>query len=200
MSEPRDFDFIPLKRAARYLVGKPRAALRLRRHEQLDKITVFVDSDFAGDPVSRESTTGSVAKGGNHTFKAGSTLQSLTALSVGEAEFYAVVKESQAGLSLRSIHANLGIQMKVEIRSDTSTANSLTDHLGAGPRTKHIIQDTSGHRNEINMEISLSKGYLQRKLCRCWNEASLCISTTTTLQICMIGILLTVEPTLHCLK
>ena len=26
MSEPREFDFIPLKRAARYMVGKPRAA------------------------------------------------------------------------------------------------------------------------------------------------------------------------------
>ena len=31
MSEPREFDFISLKRAARYLVGKPKAALRLRR-------------------------------------------------------------------------------------------------------------------------------------------------------------------------
>ena len=27
-SEPREFDLIPLKRAARYLVGKPKAALR----------------------------------------------------------------------------------------------------------------------------------------------------------------------------
>ena len=27
MSEPREFDFVPLKRAARYLVGKPTAAL-----------------------------------------------------------------------------------------------------------------------------------------------------------------------------
>ena len=28
--------------------------------------------------------------------------------------------------------------MKIEIPSDSSTANSLTDGLGAGPRTKHI--------------------------------------------------------------
>ena len=95
MSEPREFDFVPLKRAARYLVGRPRAALRFRRQEHVDKITVFVDSDFAGDPVSRKSTTGLVAQVGSHTSQAGSTLQSLTALSVGEAEFYAVVKGSQ---------------------------------------------------------------------------------------------------------
>ena len=54
MSEPREFAFVPLKRAARYLVGKPKAALRYRRQNHVDKITVFVDSDFAGDPVEEE--------------------------------------------------------------------------------------------------------------------------------------------------
>ena len=57
-SEPREFDFVPLQRAARYLVGKPKAALRYRRQKHVDKITVFVDSDFTGDPVSRKSTDG----------------------------------------------------------------------------------------------------------------------------------------------
>ena len=90
MSEP--FDFAPLKRAPRYLLEKPKAALRLRRQKHADKITVFVDSDFAGEPVLSESTTGLVARIGNHTVKSGTTLQSLTALSVGEAEFHAVVE------------------------------------------------------------------------------------------------------------
>ena len=104
MSEPRKFDFVPLKRAARYLVGKPKAALRYRRQKHVDKITVFVDSDFTGEPVSRKSTTGWVGQIGSHTAKSGSTLQSLTAFSVGEAEFYAVVTGCQVGLSLRSMH------------------------------------------------------------------------------------------------
>ena len=50
MSVPREFDFVPLKRAARYLVGKTKAALRFRRQEHADKITVFVDSDFCWRP------------------------------------------------------------------------------------------------------------------------------------------------------
>ena len=70
--------------------------------------------------------------------KSGSTLQSLTALTVGEAEFYAVVKGGQVGLSLRSMYQDLGIPLKIEIQRDSSTANSWTDRLGAGPRTKHI--------------------------------------------------------------
>ena len=135
MSELREFDFV-LKRAARYLVEKPKAALRFRRQEHADKITVIEDSDFAGDPVSRKSTTGLVAQNGNHTLNSGSTLQSLTALSVGEAECYAVVKGGQVGLALRSICQVMGIPMKVEIQSDSSTANSLTDRLDAGQRTK----------------------------------------------------------------
>ena len=66
------------------------------------------------------------------------TLQSLTALGVGETELYAVVKGSQVGLSLRSMYQDLGIPMRIEIQSDSSTANSLTDLLGARQRTKHI--------------------------------------------------------------
>ena len=46
--------------------------------------------------------------------------------------------ESQVGLSLRSMCQDLGIPMKIEIQSDSSTANSLTDRLGARQRAKHI--------------------------------------------------------------
>ena len=77
MSEPREFDFVPLKRAARYLVGKPEGSLRFRRHEHVDKITVFVDSVFAGDPVSRKSTTGLVAHIGNEIWINASELDSI---------------------------------------------------------------------------------------------------------------------------
>ena len=49
-----------------------------------------------------------------------------------------MVKGGQVGLSLRSMYQDLGIPMKVEIQSDSSTANSLPGRLGAGQRTKHI--------------------------------------------------------------
>ena len=163
MSEPREFDFIPLKRAARYLVGKPKAALRFRRQKHVDKITVFVDSDFVGDPVSRKSTTGLVAQIGNHAVKSGSTLQSLTALSVGEAEFYAVAKGGQVGPFLRSMYQDLGIPMKIEIQSDSSTANSLTDRWEQDSERSTLTRGTSGHRNESKMETSVSRRCLQRR-------------------------------------
>ena len=60
MSKPQEFDIVPLRRAAGYLVEKPKAVIPFRRQEHIDQITVLVDSDFAGDPVSRNSTTGLV--------------------------------------------------------------------------------------------------------------------------------------------
>ena len=49
-----------------------------------------------------------------------------------------MVRGGQVGLSLRCTYQDLGILMKVEIQSDSSTSNSLTDRLGAGQLTKHI--------------------------------------------------------------
>ena len=158
-----------------------------------------MDSDFAGDPVSRKSTTGLVDQIGNHLVKSGSTLQSLTALGVGEAEFYAVVKRGQVGLSLRSLFQDPGLPMKVEVQSDSSASNSLTDRLGAGQRTKHIATryflDT---RTSSRRRSQYQEGACSKELRSGWNEASLCFSTAATLQVCRIGILLTMDPTLHC--
>ena len=157
-----------------------------------------MDSDFAGDAVSRKSTTGLVAQMGNHTVKSGSTLQSLTALSVGEAQLCVVVKGGQVGLSLRSMYQDLGLPMKIEIQSDSSTATSLTDRLGAGQRTKHIDSRYFCIQERVqDGDLSIKKSAYGEKPRRCWNEASLCFSTTTTLQVCRIGILLTMDPTLH---
>ena len=198
MSEPREFDFVPLKRAARYLVGMPKAALRFRRQKHVDKITVFVDSDFAGGPVSRKCTTGLVAQMGNHTVKSGSTLQSLTALSVGEAEFYMVVKGGQVGLSLRSTYQDLGIPMKIEIQSGSSTANSSTDRLEAGQRTKHIATRYFWIQEGVRDGHLSAKKVLTAKNCAdIGTKPVSAFSTTTTLQVCRIGILLTRDPTLH---
>ena len=74
-----------------------------------------------------------MAQIGNHTMKSGP----LTALSVGEAGFCAVVKGGQIGLSLRPTHMDLGITVKFEIQGDSSTVNSF-DGSG-GSRTSNDI-------------------------------------------------------------
>ena len=130
--------------------------------------------------------------------KSGYTLQSLTAWSVGDAEFYAVVKGGQVGRCLRSKYMDLGIPMKVQIHSDSSTANSLTDRLGAGPRTKHIDTRSFWVQERVQDDDLSIKKVLTAKMCADVGMkpvSAFCVATT--LQVCRIDILLTVDPTLH---
>ena len=111
-------------------------------------------TDIAGEPISRKSTTGLVAKIGNHTVKS------------------------------RSMYR---IQLKIEIQSDSSTAIDWEQDSDRSTLTR----GTFGYKNEFMMETSVSRKFLRRKTAKMWNEASLCFSTTRTLQVCRIGILLT---------
>ena len=75
-------DSEPLRRVAREVVGKPRARLGIRRQEFSKTIRESVDNDCVGDPNSRTSTPGLVARVGEHTSESGSTRQRITVLSV----------------------------------------------------------------------------------------------------------------------
>ena len=66
-------------------------------------------------------------------------------LMIDEATRYTVVHmrlsyltQDRLDLAETAMYQDLGIPMKIEIQSDSSTANSLTDRLGGGQRTKHI--------------------------------------------------------------
>ena len=133
------------------------------------------------------------------TVKSGSTLQSLTASSVGEAEFYAVVKGGRVGLSLTSMYQDLGIPMKIEIQSGSSTANSLTDRLGAGQRTKHIDTRYFWIQERVQDWDFGIKKVLTAKSCADVGMKPVSASVLQQkLQVCRIGILLlTMDPTLH---
>eukprot|EP00971_Amphidinium_carterae_P044174 869156-Amphidinium_carterae.1 len=61
------------------------------------KVTVTVDTDFAGDQVTRESTTGVATFLGSHCVRTQSNLQSTVSLSSGEAEHYGIVKATAMG-------------------------------------------------------------------------------------------------------
>ena len=58
MSCPKEGDDLLIKRIIRYLKGKPRVAIRYKFQEESEGITVFTDSDWAGDQTTRKSTSG----------------------------------------------------------------------------------------------------------------------------------------------
>ena len=128
MSEPREFDFFPLKRAARYLVGKPKAVIRSRREQHVDKITVFVDSEAISLATqSREKARRDWWRRLEHTH---------SEIWIHTSEFHSAALGESGVLrsgDKKSCWTIIEIysQMKVEIQSDNSEANTLTDRLGA---------------------------------------------------------------------
>ena len=92
-----------LKRLCRYLVKKPDISQVFSRRAKPSKLRVQVNSDHAGDAVTRRSTTGMIALYGEHVLKHASNVQSTIALSTGEPEYYALVKGGSVGLGLQAL-------------------------------------------------------------------------------------------------
>ena len=96
------------KKVMRYLQGTKDHMLTYRRSDQLEVIG-YSDSDFAGCPDSRKSTSGFIfmLAGGAISWK--SVKQSITASSTMEAEFIACFEATNHALWLRNFISALGV-------------------------------------------------------------------------------------------
>ena len=91
-----------LKRLGRYLVKNKRCVLTYARQTSDETLQVHVDSDWAGDLLGRNSTTGVIVRRGKHLLRHMSCLQTLVALSSGEAGYYALIRGACTGLGIQS--------------------------------------------------------------------------------------------------
>ena len=137
MKAPNDADVKDLKRLGRYLVGKPRVVCTYEPQRTPKVIKVYTDSDHAGCLLTRKSTTGFVVMMGQHCIKHGSNLQSTIALSSGESEFYALVRASAIGLSIKALMQDWGAERALEIYSDSSAARGTASRRGLG-KLRHV--------------------------------------------------------------
>ena len=103
-----------LKRLCRYLVGLPRMVFRYQ-WQSAETIDVYTDTDFAGCPRTRKSTSGGCVLIGKHTIKSWSPTQASIALSSGEAEFNGVVRGSGVGLGYQSLLSDLGLRVPLRV-------------------------------------------------------------------------------------
>ena len=123
MQQPNQGYMALLRRVGRYLIKHPQIRRVFQDTKVPDRIRVFVDNDHAGCAVTRKSTTGFVSRLGHSTVKHGSNLQSTTALSSGESEYYALVKASKEALGLQSLLRDWGLDLPVE---DAAHSNPLS--------------------------------------------------------------------------
>ena len=118
MKEPRSGHMQELKRLGRYLVKNRRCVLTYARQTSDATLQVHVDSDWAGDLLGRKSTTGVIVRRGTHLLRHMSRLQSLVAISSGEAEYYALIRGACTSLGVQSHYQDWMNDVPIQICSD----------------------------------------------------------------------------------
>ena len=74
---------------------------------------------------------------GKHPIKSWATTQGVIALSSGEAEFYSIVKGASISMGLANLLLDLGVKMKIQIKTDASAAKGIASRRGVG-KIRHI--------------------------------------------------------------
>ena len=103
----------------------------------MKEFTQYTDSDDAGCPITRKSTSSGDLLHGSHLIKSYSSTQQTLALSSGESEFYATIKAAAAALGARAMAEDLGIELGVNIATDASASKAMVSRRGFG-KAKHI--------------------------------------------------------------
>ena len=137
MSKPTVGDWERLKRLGRYLVYKPRVSIRFAYQQAPRELSMYMDSDYAGCPKTRKSTSGGLGRYGGHVLKSWSTTQSIVTLSSGEAEYYGLARGASMGLGLRALASDLGIEVGLKLYSDAAAAIEIAMRRGVG-KVRHI--------------------------------------------------------------
>ena len=121
-----------LKRLVRYLHGAPRLVWHFKFQDEASVLTTYVDTDFGGCHTTRRSTSGGAAVRGSHLIKHWSTTQTTVALSSAEAELTGICKGASQGLGLKSVAADLGIDVTLQVMTDATAAIGICRRRGLG--------------------------------------------------------------------
>ena len=90
----------------RYLRSRPRLVFKFE-YQEASHVDAYADTDWAGCPRSRRSTSGGCLVLGRHLLKCWSSTQAGVAMSSGEAEFYGAVKGASAGLGMKALYRDI---------------------------------------------------------------------------------------------
>jgi hypothetical protein len=140
MSKPTKAAWEALKRLCRYLVGLPRMIFHYK-WQRIEHADVYTDTDWAGCPRTRKSTSGGCVIVGSHAVKSWSSTQTSIALSSGEAEFNGVVRGAGVGLGYQSLLRDLGVNVGLRVWTDSSAAIGICSRQGLG-KLRHLDTHT----------------------------------------------------------
>ena len=112
---------------------KPNDLNKTSRH-----ITGHSDADWAGDPVTRKSTSCTLCYVDQFLLTSECRGQGTVALSSGESELYALGALSAELIFAHAILKEIGLSFLIHTRADSSTARAVATKQGASRKMKHI--------------------------------------------------------------
>ena len=137
MATPTDNAEEHLKHVIRFMIGAPRIVWRYPRQTPSNQLRGYTDSNWAGCPVTRRSTTCTHLAIGRHPIYSGSSTQTIVALSSGEAEFYSAVKGASRTIGTSKMYVDLGETIEPRLWTDSTAAKGIASRRGAG-KIRHI--------------------------------------------------------------
>ena len=145
LQQPTTADQQKLKHLLRYIKGTKdykqiiRPTVKIPA-KAIPDINVYVDSDWAGCPTTRRSTTGFLITLLGTTINYGSRTQATIALSSAEAELYAINTGATEALRIRSLLIELLSinKINIKIHTDSSSGKSMATRIGSSRNAKHI--------------------------------------------------------------
>ena len=94
---------------------------------------------------------------GSHCLKSWSSTQSVIAGSSGEAEYYGIVKGGSNSLGMRSLMNDLGVTVRIHIKSDASAAIGIASRRGLG-KIRHLeVSQVWLQQRVANEELKIDK-------------------------------------------
>ena len=113
----------------------------VRQFEEPQHLVVFTYSDHTSCLRTRKSTSSFKMMYGQHLFRSASNIQAVISLSLGEWEFYSLVKGVAAGFGAVGMLRDLGVELigdaAIEVEVDATAGRRVTMRRGAG-RIRHI--------------------------------------------------------------
>ena len=106
--------------------------------KNLKHVKKYSDADWAGDPVTRKSTSCTLCYVNQFLLTSECRGQGTVALSSGESELYALGALSAELIFAQAILKLIGLSFLMHARADSSTARAVATKQGANRKTKHI--------------------------------------------------------------
>ena len=138
LNKPTTQDWKRMKHVVRYLQGTKHYKFTVQPTAQITDelkeidVDAYVDADWAGDPVTRKSTSGFAIYIFGTCVQFGSRTQQTVALSSAESELYAIgtgtIESLHLSYFLKELHCNLKIN--ICILTDSSAGKSIATRVG----------------------------------------------------------------------